>query len=368
MTEVLPVVVVDDDEIQLEAVSAVLRGDGYVVHCFSDVTRALDHCAVQPPALVLSDVIMPGTSGFDLQARYARRFPERSTPFVFLSSLGDASAIVRGLEAGAGDFLRKPIEPAVLKAKVRAILRRRRRAASSSFRGDLSRFALPSLLRFCEAQGLTGFVDVFAGDVLISLRFRAGQIDDPDAEGTLTRLTELTAAPFVVHSAPVDFDALGDRHAPRRSLPPQLDRPLGRVSSVRLNRTVFQIQTETSGEDPPFVVSVVTIDGRSVWKHSQRAPAGAGPREIAAMIDAQHDQIEGRFNDHFTAQLVAKQRSDPGRREEFHRLFDEGFDRFRVRDYGGAIERWERALAIDPSSAALRVNVNVARGKLGAKA
>ena len=98
-----------------------------------------------------------------------------------------------------------PQDPKVLKAKVRAILRRRWRAAQSSFRGDLGAFPLASLLRFCETQGLTGFVDFFAGDTLLSLRFKAGQIDDPAAEATLGRLAELTEAPFVVHSAAVDF-------------------------------------------------------------------------------------------------------------------------------------------------------------------
>lgn len=374
-----PIVIVDDDSSQLAVASTVLEAEGFTVHCFTEASSALEHCAREAPALVLSDVVMPVASGFDFHARYAQRFPERTTPFVFLSSLGDPKAVVRGLDAGADDFLRKPIEPAVLTAKVRAILRRRRRAVASTFRGDLARFPLPSLLRFCEAHGLTGFVDVFDGDVLLALRFCAGQIDDPDADATLTRISELESAPFIVHSAPVDFGELGDsivdgaaRDAPRPS-PTDTSAtetggaPIGRVSSVRLARRLFQVETEVFGDEPRFVVSAVSVEGRTVWKHSTRIGSDAGAADVAARIDEQHDAIEAKLNARFAEQVLERQASPAGRREQFHRLFDEGFDKFRARDYQGAIDCWEHALAIDPSSTSLRVNVRVAREKLAAQ-
>ncbi len=368
MTSGQPIVIVDDDAAQLGLASAVLEAEGFAVQCFSDATAALEFCARAAPALVVSDVVMPLVSGFELQARYSKRFPERTTPFVFLSSLDDAGAVVRGLDAGADDFLRKPIEPAVLTAKVRAILRRRRRAAASSFHGDLARFPLPSLLRFCEAQGLTGFVDVFDRDVLLSLRFRAGQIDDDDADATLNRLVELESGAFIVHSSPVDFGELGDLQAPRPAMPPPThETALGRLTSVRLNRRVFQIETEIVGIEPRFIVSAVSVEGRTVWKHSVRVTGEARPEDLAARIDEQHDAIEAKLNARFAEQLVQGQENAAGRRDQFHRLFDEGFDRFRARDYEGAIESWERALAIDPSSTSLRVNVRVAREKLAGR-
>ncbi|MBI2392374.1 MAG: response regulator [Deltaproteobacteria bacterium] len=363
-----PIVIVDDDSSQLAVASTVLEAEGFTVHCFTEAASALEHCAREAPALVLSDVVMPVASGFDFHARYAQRFPERTTPFVFLSSLGDPTAMVRGLDAGADDFLRKPIEPAVLTAKVRAILRRRRRAVATTFRGDLSRFPLPSLLRFCEAHGLTGFVDVFDGDVLLALRFRAGQIDDPDADTTLTRISELEKAPFIVHSSPVDFGELGDGHAPRPSSAAETGGvPIGRVSSVRLVRRVFQVETGVFGDEPRFVVSAVSVEGRTVWKHSTRVASDAGAADLAARIDEQHDAIEAKLNARFAEQVLERQTSPSGRREQFHRLFDEGFDKFRGRDYQGAIDSWEHALAIDPSSTSLRVNVRVAREKLAAQ-
>jgi CheY-like chemotaxis protein len=361
MTELIRIVVVDDDETQLAFATAVLQGQGFEVHPFAEAVRALEYCVAEAPSLVISDVLMPEVGGFELHARYFERFPERATPFVFLSSLSDASSIARGLDEGADDYLQKPIDPQVLKAKVRAILRRRRRTAQSSFRGDLQAFPIPALLRFCEVQGLTGYVDVFVGNRLLSLRFKAGQVDDPSAAETLTELANVRAAAFVVHSTPIDFEQLAGQ---RPSQPPMAERPLGRLSSVRLHRKVFQVQTELVGDDPQFVVSIVTVDSRTVWKHGERVPADLTPAAIAAAIDQMHDQIEHKLDARMTEELLA--RAAPmaeARREQFAALFDEGFDRFRAQDYPGAVACWERAHAIDPSNGAIAVNLRIAREK-----
>jgi len=109
-----------------------------------------------------------------------------------------------------------------------------------------------------------------------------------------------------------------------------------------------------------------------VWKHSERVQGDARPEELTARADAQHDRIEGKLNERFAEHLLEKRAESrpeaPSKRELFHKLFDEGFDRFRAGDFEAAIDRWERALAIDPSSAASRVNVRVAREKLAARA
>ena len=70
-----PIVIVDDDAAQLGLASAALEAEGFAVQCFSDATAALDYCARDAPALVVSDVVMPQVSGFEFQARYAKRFP-----------------------------------------------------------------------------------------------------------------------------------------------------------------------------------------------------------------------------------------------------------------------------------------------------
>lgn len=195
----------------------------------------------------------------------------------------------------------------------------------------------------------------------MSLQFRAGQMDDAGADEALTALAALTAAPFVIHSSPLDFSALRGR---RGSVPPPPpDRPLGRLSSVRLNRKVFLVQTELTGDDPMFIVSVVTIDGRTIWKHSERVPPGASPGAIAATIDTMHDRIEQKLDAKMAESLAPTTAAEPAPTVGFADLFDEGFDRFRAKDYAGAVNVWERALALDANNAALLVNLRIAREK-----
>ena len=76
-------------------------------------------------ALILLDVMMPGTDGFEV----LRRIREQSrTPVLMLTARGDTRDRVRGLEMGADDYLPKPFDPAELVARIRAILRRARAA------------------------------------------------------------------------------------------------------------------------------------------------------------------------------------------------------------------------------------------------
>lgn len=361
MTSGNTIVLVDDDEDVLAFLREVLCGQGFDVECFSDGRRALEFCEGKAPALVISDVLMPELNGLDFQELYQRRFPHRGTPFVFLSSLTDAETHVAGLEGGADDFLVKPVDPSILSAKVRALLRRRRRTQGTSFRGDLAQLPLPNLLRFCEVNGLTGYVDVFLGDTVTSLRFRAGQIAEADLDECLSRLSDVASAPFVVHSCPLDFDELDGSSSPPPSGP---SGPVGRISGIRLKKKLFQIQTEVAGDAPLFIVTVVSIDGRSVWKRRTAAPDDASQESLQQLIDAQHTEIEQMVDERMSEELAKARPPRGDTRARFHQLYDEGYDRFRAGDFEGAIGCWREALAIDPTSHALEVNIKIANEKL----
>lgn len=361
MTSRGTIVAVDDDESVLAFLSEVLGAEGFEVECFSDGRLAIDRCEVEPPVLIVSDVLMPEMNGLDFQSAYRRRFPGRTTPFVFLTSMSDAHTQVAGLDGGADDYLLKPMDPNVLLARVRALLRRSRRARGTSFRGDLAQLPLPSLLRFCETNGLSGYVDVFIGDTVTSLRFQAGQLAETDVEAELSRLADVASAPFVVHSCPLDFDELASG-VPPTPVPPT--GPVGRISGLRLKKKLFQIQTELAGDSPQFVVTVISIDGRSVWKRRTAAPDEASSDELQRAIDEQHDEIERMVDERMSEELAKSRPTDVDRRARFHQLYDEGYDRFRAGDFSGAIAAWREALSIDPASHALEVNIKIASEKL----
>lgn len=356
------IVVVDDDDSVLASVRDALESDGFVVHAASSATQALEVVAQSAPDLIISDIMMPEVGGFELQSIYQKRFPDRATPFLFLSSMSDPELIVRGLGAGADDYLVKPVPMQVVRARVRAVLRRVKRSAEPGFRGQLDKLPLPNLLRFCELKGLTGVVEVDDEPGVISLRFRGGVVDESDVERHLARLGELSTGRFTIRPGPLDFEEIRYSAAPPE--PAEHVPVVGRLSGIRVQRRLFQIQTELAAGVEMCVVTVVTIDGKSVWKRTSRIPAGAETSGIQRAIDEQHAQIESEVQARFESGMKEHQAVD--RRARYHQLFDEGYERYRAHDYEGAIALWQQAMSIDPESPTLAVNLRVAREKLAA--
>jgi two-component system response regulator MtrA len=114
------VLVVDDDPALAEMLGIVLRGDGFEPAFVSDGSRALDALREFRPDIVLLDVMLPGLGGIEVcQAIRA----ESGTPIIMLTAKTDTVDVVRGLEAGADDYVVKPFKPKELIARVRARLR-----------------------------------------------------------------------------------------------------------------------------------------------------------------------------------------------------------------------------------------------------
>jgi len=115
--------VVDDDASVLTLVTSVLSS--YDVVAFDRPQRALE--ALREglrPDLIVSDVIMPGMTGFELHEAVRELAPLRSVPFIYLTSMSDRDHIRRGMAQGADDYLTKPFTPAELREAVRARLER----------------------------------------------------------------------------------------------------------------------------------------------------------------------------------------------------------------------------------------------------
>ena len=117
------ILVVDDVEKNTRLLADVLTVKGYRTSTASSGEQALQSIAADAPDLVLLDVMMPGMSGYDVcrvlraDARWAM------LPIVLVTALDPATERVKGLEAGADDFLGKPVNQAELMARVRSLLR-----------------------------------------------------------------------------------------------------------------------------------------------------------------------------------------------------------------------------------------------------
>ena len=121
------VLVVDDEEDILELVRYNLTREGYDVHCLTTGEQALARVKEERPDLIVLDLMLPGTDGLEVCRLLKSNSETEQIPIVMLTAKGEDADIVVGLELGADDYITKPFSPRVLVARVRAVLRRRKR-------------------------------------------------------------------------------------------------------------------------------------------------------------------------------------------------------------------------------------------------
>jgi putative two-component system response regulator len=117
------VVVVDDTDVTAEVLRRHLVAEGYTVEVAHDGPSGLEAVRRVSPDLVLVDILMPGMNGFELCRRLKVDPQTRLTPVVLVTTLDGRDDRLEGVEAGADDFLTKPVDVAQLRARVRALLR-----------------------------------------------------------------------------------------------------------------------------------------------------------------------------------------------------------------------------------------------------
>jgi DNA-binding response OmpR family regulator/two-component sensor histidine kinase len=119
------ILAVDDSAAFLEELSGSLRQEGYDVVLARSGEDALELLAVQRVDCVLLDLLMPGMSGHETCRRIRAAERSHDVPVIFLTAVEDGAALIQGIESGADDYVTKSSDLAVLRARVRAQLRRR---------------------------------------------------------------------------------------------------------------------------------------------------------------------------------------------------------------------------------------------------
>jgi putative two-component system response regulator len=117
------VMVVDDDPRNLKLMYAIVTREGYDCQTVQDSLLALDAMAQFDPALMLVDVMMPGMDGFELTRRIKADEKGRNIPIILVTALSDRDSRIKGLEAGAEEFVSKPIDRLELSIRLRNLLR-----------------------------------------------------------------------------------------------------------------------------------------------------------------------------------------------------------------------------------------------------
>ena len=115
--------VVDDDPVMRLLIRRALEADGFVVHEADNGRSGVDRFALLQPDILLLDVLMPELDGFSACREIRATANGKRTPIAMLTGLDDVESIDRALEAGASDFIVKPMDWRTLAHRVRRLLR-----------------------------------------------------------------------------------------------------------------------------------------------------------------------------------------------------------------------------------------------------
>ena len=120
------ILVVDDTEANRDLLVRRLQRQGHTTETANDGREALDMLAGGDFDLVLLDIMMPEVNGYEVLERMRADDRLRHVPVILISALGDTDSIIKGIELGADDYLPKPFNPHILRARVEASLARKR--------------------------------------------------------------------------------------------------------------------------------------------------------------------------------------------------------------------------------------------------
>ena len=118
------ILVVEDEAAIREMLNYSLGRAGFEVHEAADARQAQDLMAEMVPDLILLDWMMPGISGVELASKLRQLNRTSRLPIIMLTARGEEEDKIRGLEAGADDYVTKPFSPKELIARINAVLRR----------------------------------------------------------------------------------------------------------------------------------------------------------------------------------------------------------------------------------------------------
>ncbi len=163
------VLVVDDVGSNLRLLEAKLRAEYFEVLTAQNGEAALELAHAARPDIVLLDVVMPGMDGYEVCQRLKRDPETEHIPIVMITALGDKRAKLKGLEAGADDFLMKPPEDVALFARVRSLVRLKVLVDELRLRDETSRrLGVVKAEESREDVGLGGTIVVFNDDASVA--------------------------------------------------------------------------------------------------------------------------------------------------------------------------------------------------------
>ncbi len=117
------ILIADDNQQNCELLEAYLSGEGYVIDFSTDGEATLQQVEREQPDLILLDIMMPRMSGYEVCARLKKADATCDIPIIMVTALNESGDIEKAVNAGADDFLSKPVNKLELTTRVRSLLR-----------------------------------------------------------------------------------------------------------------------------------------------------------------------------------------------------------------------------------------------------
>jgi DNA-binding response OmpR family regulator len=182
MSDRARVLVVDDQAPNRKLLADLLSTQGYAIETAQSGEEALHKIERSPPDLVLLDVVMPGMNGYEVCSRLRGSSATSVLPVVMVTALDPAEERIKGLQAGADDFLTKPINAPELLARVKSLLRikafhdtvQQQAAELAMLNADLEKRVAEQLAELQRLAQLKRFFPPHLAE-----RIAAGDVDDP---------------------------------------------------------------------------------------------------------------------------------------------------------------------------------------------
>ena len=210
--------VADADPRSLRILDVALRKAGFSVATASDGAEAMRRLQREPPDLVLADVALPVTDGLALAKAIRADAKLAGTPVILISGAKDANLKLTALQAGADDFLGKPLLIKELTGRIKMLLASReqqklaQRENQSSVSGAIGEMGLVDLIQSLDANGRSAIIACEEKDRAAQIWVRDGQVIDAEAgalwgDNAFYRVLGWEQGKFTAQFAPVDREA-----------------------------------------------------------------------------------------------------------------------------------------------------------------
>jgi adenylate cyclase len=230
------ILVVDDDAINRMLLTRVLEREGHRVATAEDGVRALEAVRIEPFDIVLLDVLMPELDGFSVLEHIKSDSALQHLPVIMISAIDEIDSVVRCIEMGAEDYLPKPFDPVLLRARINAGLAKKRlhELEHERVRGVFSRFVPEHVVEdvlaradsdlrlggsrdlgtvmFTDIRGFTAFSESTPPQRVIELLNEYfGEMIDAIFAHSGTLVSYRGDGILAVFGAPIEFDDHADR-------------------------------------------------------------------------------------------------------------------------------------------------------------